>query len=52
LHRKSLLGPHAALAKSEVVSAFRRAGTAVFAVDEVEYDGHDPTSLFELDLHH
>ena len=24
------------------------AGTAVFAVEEVEYSGHDPTSLFEL----
>jgi hypothetical protein len=27
---------------------FGEAGTAVFAVEEVEYSGHDPTSLFEL----
>ena len=27
---------------------FGEAGTAVFAVEEVEYGGHDPTSLFEL----
>jgi hypothetical protein len=27
---------------------FGEAGTAVFAVKEVEYGGHDPTSLFEL----
>jgi hypothetical protein len=29
---------------------FGEAGTAVFAVEEVEYGGHDLTSLF--DLHH
>ena len=29
---------------------FGEAGTAVFAVKEVEYGGHDLTSLF--DLHH
>jgi hypothetical protein len=29
---------------------FGKAGTAVFAVEEVEYGGHDLTSLF--DLHH
>ena len=27
---------------------FGEAGTAVFAVEEVEYGRHDPTSLFEL----
>jgi hypothetical protein len=27
---------------------FGEAGTAVFAVEVVEYGGHDPTSLFEL----
>jgi hypothetical protein len=27
---------------------FGEAGTTVFAVEEVEYGGHDPTSLFEL----
>jgi hypothetical protein len=27
---------------------FGEAGTAVFAVEELEYSGHDPTSLFEL----
>jgi hypothetical protein len=27
---------------------FGKAGTAVFAVEEVEYGRHDPTSLFEL----
>jgi hypothetical protein len=27
---------------------FGEAGTAVFAVEEVEYGGHDPTSFFEL----
>jgi hypothetical protein len=29
---------------------FGEAGTAVFAIEEVEYGGHDLTSLF--DLHH
>jgi len=29
---------------------FGEAGTAVFAVEDIEYGGHDPTSLF--DLHH
>jgi hypothetical protein len=37
LRRNQKLSPH-----------FDEAGTAVFAVDEVEYGGHDPTSLFEL----
>jgi hypothetical protein len=35
----------------EIRSCFRisaRAGTAVFAVQEVEYGGHDLTSLFDL----
>jgi hypothetical protein len=27
---------------------FGKAGTTVFAVEEVEYGRHDPTSLFEL----
>jgi hypothetical protein len=27
---------------------FGEAGAAVFAVEKVEYRGHDPTSLFEL----
>ena len=27
---------------------FGEAGTALFAVEEVEYGGHDQTSLFEL----
>ena len=29
-------------------SHFGEAGTAVFAIEEVEYGRHDPTSLFEL----
>jgi hypothetical protein len=32
----------------KLLSHFGEAGTAVFAVEEVEYGGHDPTSLFEL----
>ena len=41
-------GPHRRETNQKLFPHFGEAGTAVFAVEEVEYGGHDPTSLFEL----